>query len=123
MAFNDDCDIDSAYAKRRTLRHVVGERAEGDAVRCTPRRICARRGCSTPVKKSTAKYCSVSCCSIDPERHARLRMSAQRSSRRVLPMSRQLSIPLIAANNPESVIARISEGREDVPRGMSRLCS
>jgi hypothetical protein len=38
-------------------------------------------------------------------------------------MSRQLSIPLIAANNPESVIARISEGREDVPRGMSRLCS
>jgi hypothetical protein len=73
------------------------------------------------VNKATAKYCSVRCCSIDPERHARLRLSAQRSTRRVLPMARQLSLGLAAANNPEAALARISEGREDVPRGMSRL--
>lgn len=87
------------------------------------RRICARRGCASPVKKATAKYCSVLCCSIDPERHARLRVSAQRSNRRVLPMTRQLSLTLMAANNPEAALAQLCEGREDVPRGMSRLCS
>ncbi len=36
-------------------------------------------------------------------------------------MARQLSLGLAAANNPEAALARISEGREDVPRGMSRL--
>jgi hypothetical protein len=85
--------------------------------------MCARRGCTAPVKKATAKYCSVRCCTIDPERHARLRLSAQRSNRRVLPMTRQLNLGLSGANNPEAVISRICEGREDVPRGMSRLCS
>jgi hypothetical protein len=89
----------------------------------TMRRVCARRGCASPVKKATAKYCSVRCCSLDPERHARLRLSAQRSNRRVLPMTRQLNLGLNAANNPEAAISRISEAREDVPRGMSRLCS
>ena len=87
----------------------------------TARRICARRGCAVPVKKATGKYCSVRCCSLDPERHARLRQSARLSNRRVLPMTRQLSLGLNAANNPEAVIARISDAREDVPRGMSRL--
>jgi hypothetical protein len=88
------------------------------------RRICARRGCAMPVNKATAKYCSVRCCSIDPERHARLRLSAQRSARRVVPMTRQLQLGLgSTAINPEAALARISEGREDVPRGMSRLCS
>ena len=38
-------------------------------------------------------------------------------------MTRQLNFSLYAANNPEAVISRISEAREDVPRGMSRLCS
>jgi hypothetical protein len=38
-------------------------------------------------------------------------------------MSRQLNLGLNAANNPEAAISRISEAREDVPRGMSRLCS
>lgn len=97
----------------------VGRGAE---MRRTSRRICARRGCSNPVNKATAKYCSVNCCSLDPERHARLRLSAQRSSRRVLPMSHQLSLGLTGAPNPEAALARISEGREDVPRGMSHLC-
>ena len=50
-------------------------------------------------------------------------MSAQRSNRRVLPMTRQLNLGLHTVNNPEAVISRISEAREDVPRGMSRLCS
>ncbi|MDQ6846258.1 MAG: hypothetical protein M3019_01540 [Candidatus Dormibacteraeota bacterium] len=95
----------------------------GSDATTTTRRICARRGCAAPVKKRTAKYCSVRCCSIDPERHARLRLSAQRSSRRVLPLTRQLSLGLGATNNPEAAISRISEAREDVPRGMSRLCS
>ena len=75
------------------------------------------------MKKATAKYCSVRCCSLDPERHARLRVSAQRSSRQVLPMTRQLSLGLMAAHNPEAALAQFGEGREDVPRGMSRLCS
>jgi hypothetical protein len=75
------------------------------------------------VNKATAKYCSVRCCAIDPERHARLRLSVQRSNRRVIPMTRQLNLGLNPANNPEAAISRIAEAREDVPRGMSRLCS
>ena len=107
--------------RRRTLGPMGGDRTPEPDSRPAPRRVCARRGCTTPVKKATGKYCSVRCCSIDPERHARLRLSAQRSTRRVLPMARQLSLGLAAANNPEAALARISEGREDVPRGMSRL--
>jgi hypothetical protein len=37
-------------------------------------------------------------------------------------MTRQLTFGLKEANNPEAAISRISEAREDVPRGMSRLC-
>jgi hypothetical protein len=99
-----------------------GHDSDGPAWRRETRRICARRGCANPVKKAIAKYCSVRCCAVDPERHARLRLSAQRSNRRVLPMTRQLTFGLNPANNPEAAISRISEGREDVPRGMSRLC-
>jgi hypothetical protein len=108
---------------RPTLRPVEGGRdSDGTASQRVVRRICSRRGCANPVKKRIAKYCSVRCCAIDPERHARLRVSAQRSSRRVLPMTRQLTFGLNPANNPEAAISRISEAREDVPRGMSRLC-
>lgn len=116
--------IDKAREARRTLPPVVGrENTEADDSQRPQRRICARRGCAVPVNKATAKYCSVRCCSLDPERHARLRVSARRSSRRVLPMTRQLRLGLPAANNPEAALALFSEGREDVPRGMSRLCS
>jgi hypothetical protein len=87
------------------------------------RRVCARPGCLTLVKKPTAKYCSVRCCSIDPERRQRLRTSSQRSTRRVLPMTRQLSLALNPANNPELALLALVEGREDIPRGMSCLCS
>ncbi len=85
------------------------------------RRKCARRGCSATVKKPTAKYCSVQCCSIDPERLEKLREQARRSSRRtVLPLARQLQISF-ASGNPEEMLNALCEGREDVPAGMRRL--
>ncbi|MFN2539403.1 MAG: hypothetical protein ABR549_14810 [Mycobacteriales bacterium] len=85
------------------------------------RRVCARRGCNAAVKKPTAKYCSVQCCSIDPERLEKLREQARRSSRRsVLPMARQLQISF-ASGNPEEMLNGLCEGREDVPAGMRRL--
>lgn len=84
---------------------------------------CARRGCDEHVKKPTGKYCSVRCCSIDPERLERLRAQARRSARRsVLPMSRQLSFDSqLWMGNPEAQIALIAPDREDVPTGMSRF--
>ncbi|MGO8686242.1 MAG: hypothetical protein ACLQT7_03520 [Candidatus Dormibacteria bacterium] len=87
-------------------------------------RLCARQGCSEPVKKPTNKYCSVRCCAIDPERLERLRAQAHRSSRRsVLPLTHQLSLEMSGSllANPEAEIDLLGEGREDVPRGMSRL--
>lgn len=76
-----------------------------------------------PVKKRTAKYCSVQCCAADPERHRRLRTQATKSARRsVLPMVHQLSLGLPSApQNPEAQIATLCDGREDLPQGMSRL--
>ena len=87
--------------------------------------MCSRRGCENRVKKSTAKYCSVDCCARDPERHARLRRQAQRGRRSspVLPMVRQLKFEMLAPSHPEASLALIGHAREDVPQGMSRLCS
>ena len=89
-------------------------------------RLCARAGCSEPVKKPTNKYCSVHCCAIDPERLERLRSQAHRNARRaVLPLAHQLSLEIWGSSpvlaNPEAEIDLLGEGREDVPRGMSRL--
>ena len=85
------------------------------------RKICARRGCSAAVKKPTAKYCSVRCCSIDPERLEKLREQARRSGGRpVLPLARQLQLSF-NAGNPEEALNVLCQGREDVPAGMSRL--
>ena len=83
-----------------------------------PARLCCRAGCTAPVKKVTARYCSVRCCSTDPVRIAQLRERARASSRQVLPMSRQLSIPF---DTTEQILAMLCEGREDAPLGMSRL--
>lgn len=83
-------------------------------------RICARAGCTQPVKKPTAKYCSVRCSSLDPERCARLRLQARRAGRTVLPMARQLTMTLTASPD-EAHLARLGAGREDIPAGMSRL--
>jgi hypothetical protein len=102
----------------------MGQSGEGDGEsHRSTRRVCARQGCSALVKKPTAKYCSVRCCTVDPERRQRLRLSSRRSTRRVLPMSRQLSLALSSANNPEAALVGFGEGREDIPRGMSRFCS
>ncbi len=94
----------------------------GDKVRARAKR-CVRAGCDNPVKKTTNKYCSVRCCSMDPERIERLRTQAQRAHRRVIPMTRQLSFELSGArfSNPEAELELLGEGREDVPRGMSHL--
>jgi hypothetical protein len=84
-------------------------------------KVCARRGCSAAVNKPTAKYCSVRCCSVDPERLEKLRTQARRAGRRpVLPMARQLQLTFTAAN-PEEMLNVLCQGREDVPAGMSRL--
>jgi hypothetical protein len=84
-------------------------------------KVCARRGCNSTVKKPTAKYCSVRCCSVDPERLEKLRVQARRaSSRPVLPMARQLQLSF-GGGNPEELLNVLCQGREDVPGGMSRL--
>jgi len=86
-----------------------------------PRRVCARRGCNAGVKKPTAKYCSVQCCSVDPERLEKLRTQARRASRQtVLPMARQLQMSF-ASTNPEELLNALCEGREDAPAGLRRL--
>ena len=85
------------------------------------RRVCARVGCVAAVKKPTAKYCSVRCCAIDPERHERLRAQARRTSARPLTMARQLSLNVTF--DPEAHLAQLCQGREDVPAGMSRLAA
>ena len=116
--------VDNGRGDGHTLRPVTGRSGDGEGeAHRSARRVCSRQGCNSLVKKPTAKYCSVRCCTIDPERRVRLRISSQRSTRRVLPMSRQLSLTLSAANNPEAALLVLGEGREDIPRGMSRLCS
>ena len=85
------------------------------------RRLCSRTGCSEPVKKITAKYCSVQCCATDPQRLMKLRERSRSSARAVLPMSRQLTMPFGSLNNSEDMLAILCEGREDTPAGMSRL--
>ncbi len=74
------------------------------------------------VNKRTAKYCSVRCCAIDPERLQRLRAQARRSNARPLPMVRQLSLTLHPTTyDPEAQLADLCIGRDDLPGGMSRL--
>jgi hypothetical protein len=84
-------------------------------------RICARIGCQTMVNKATAKYCSVLCCSTDPQRLSRMRERSRIASRQVLPMSRQLAIPFGSHDGAEQMLALLCEGREDAPLGMARL--
>jgi hypothetical protein len=101
---------------------MVEEGYVGDSKRASVRRVCARRGCVALVKKPTAKYCSVRCCALDPERHERLRNQARRAGASPLPMTRQLSIGFPAISfDAEAQLAQLCEGREDVPAGMSRL--
>jgi hypothetical protein len=85
-------------------------------------RICARRGCTALVKKRTAKYCSVQCCTVDPERRERIRVQSRKAHLRPLPLVHQLSFALHRPTfDPEAGLAEVSAMREDVPGGMSRL--
>ena len=73
------------------------------------------------MKKATAKYCSVRCCTLDPERLQRLRAHARRGSAKPLPMAYQLSLSLqMVQDDPEAQLSRLGS-REDIPGGMSRL--
>jgi hypothetical protein len=95
-----------------------GEAGRGPVVH----RVCARRGCFATVNKPTAKYCSIRCCAIDPERHERLRVQARRASARPLVMTHQLTLGLPQmTTDPEAQLAMLCVGREDIPAGMSRL--
>ena len=78
-------------------------------------RVCARTGCAELVKKQTAKYCSVQCSSLDPDRRARLRERAR--SGRVIPLARQLRLDF---ESEEMGLALLDNGREEIPRGLSR---
>lgn len=84
-----------------------------------PAKTCARMGCTGLVKKTTAKYCSVSCCAQDPARHERLRRMAR--GLRIYPMSHQLTISFPAHRGSEASLDRLRELREDVPQGLHRL--
>jgi hypothetical protein len=85
-------------------------------------RICARRGCNQVVHKRTAKYCSVRCCAVDPERRERIRLQSRRAHERPLPLVRQLTITLSSQpSDPEAQLAQMGAAREDVPAGMRRL--
>src|SRR5438105_4486988 len=100
----------------------MAEGADDAGLASTVHRTCARRGCTALVKKRTAKYCSISCCAIDPERHERLRNQARRAGAHPLAMTRQLSLGFpVSRFDPEAQLAQLCEGREDVPAGMSRL--
>jgi hypothetical protein len=103
-----------------TANAMAGGKVEGMDGASGGHRVCARRGCGMCVKKRTAKYCSVQCCAIDPERLERLRTQARRGNARPLAMSHQLSLTMPApAYDPEALLANLE--REDIPRGMSRL--
>jgi hypothetical protein len=78
-------------------------------------RTCARAGCAAPVKKQTAKYCSVRCSSLDPDRRARLRERAR--SGQVLPLARQLRLDF---EGEEMGLVLLDNRREEIPLGLSR---
>jgi len=84
-----------------------------------PPRICARPGCIASVKKATAKYCSISCCALDPSRQERLRRQARRAP--IVPLAHQLSIIFQVHPDIEASLDERTFGREDIPAGLQRL--
>lgn len=84
-----------------------------------PLKICARPGCDTSVKKATAKYCSIRCCAMDPDRQERLRRQARRAP--IVPLAHQLSIIFQVHPDIEASLDDRTFGREDIPAGLQRL--
>lgn len=78
-------------------------------------RSCARIGCGEPVKKPTNRYCSRTCCALDPDRVERLRHGRQAT---VVPLARQLELPVW---NVEELFLVGEQAREEMPAGLSRL--
>jgi hypothetical protein len=82
-------------------------------------KICARPGCEAPVKKVTAKYCSIRCCAIDPSRKERLRRQARRAP--IIPLAHQLPLIFQVHRDIEASLDDRTFGREDIPAGLQRL--
>ena len=82
-------------------------------------KICARPGCEASVKKATAKYCSISCCAMDPSRQERLRRQARRAP--IVPLAHQLSLIFQVHPDIEASLDERTLGREDIPAGLQRL--
>ena len=80
---------------------------------------CACPGCENPVKKATARYCSIRCCAQDPVRQERLRRRARGAL--VVPLAHQLSISFQVHPDIESPLDDRTLSREDVPAGLQRL--
>ncbi len=84
-----------------------------------PLKICARPGCEASVKKATAKYCSIRCCAMDPNRQERLRRQARRAP--ILPLAHQLPLMFQVHRDIEASLDDRTFGREDIPAGLERL--
>ena len=82
-------------------------------------KICARPGCEASVKKTTAKYCSIHCCAIDPSRIERLRRQARRAP--IIPLAHQLPLMFQVHRDIEASLDDRTFGREDIPAGLQRL--
>ena len=80
---------------------------------------CATPGCDKPVKKSTARYCSIRCCAKDPVRIERLRRQARRAP--IVPLAHQLSMVFQVHQDMEASLDERTLSREDVPGGLQRL--
>ncbi len=84
-----------------------------------PLKLCARLGCHDPVKKSTARYCSILCCAQDPVRKERLRRQARRAP--IVSLAHQLSLSFKAHSDIEAWLDERILDREDIPAGLQRL--
>ena len=82
-------------------------------------KICARSGCDASVKKATAKYCSIRCCAMDPNRQERLRRQARRAP--IIPLAHQLPLMFQVHRDIEASLDDRTFGREDIPAGLQRL--
>lgn len=85
----------------------------------TQLKLCARSGCLSPVKKSTARYCSIRCCAQDPIRKERLRRQARRTP--ILTLAHQLSMSFKAHPDIEASLDDRILDRDDIPAGLQRL--
>ncbi len=82
-------------------------------------KLCASPACEHPVKKPTARYCSIRCCAQDPVRKERLRRQARRAP--IVPLAHQLSMTFKAHPDIEVWLDTQLLSREDIPAGLQRL--